>query len=154
MRCKFLFTLFLLVGWNVFLVKAQPIQRHDAWKCLHRTALAIFEARREVSSGKVDSVDLARAIMHQRFAKKLFLDGKFIHSIHHSLRARRLAFTVISANKGIVKEEWKADLTEGWYQKSSATDDDLDKEVPDYGKQKDIDILSSDIKDIDVPAEK
>jgi hypothetical protein len=78
------------------------------------------------------------------------VDGKFLRAIHQSIRARHLAWAAIEANKGVVKAEWRMDEMESRYEKSLPADNELDKEVPEYSKQKDENVINIDIKDVNM----
>ncbi len=129
---------------------AQPVIRHDARHSLHRTALILLEAQQVVKAGKIYTGNFSRAVAHQRFARKLFIDGKWLRSIHQSLRARRLAFLAIEANKGVVQAAWRADAIEKKYEQSIPADEELDKETPNLNDQQDEDLLNIQITDIDL----
>src|SRR3990172_5435572 len=91
---------------------AQPLQRHKARKVIHRTAVAIFAAQKAVREHKVFTGHLARSVAHQRLAKRLFLRGMYLRAIHHSRRARLLAFRAMDANRCPVSKEWRFDPEE------------------------------------------
>ena len=92
---------------------------------------------------------MAKSVRHQRYARFLFRQGKFVRAIHQSRRARQLAFLVIQANKGNVNKEWE--LTQDEKPAGSPTDEALEKELPaDAENLTDEKLADSDLKDIDL----
>jgi hypothetical protein len=67
---------------------------------IRRTAAVIQVAHRQVREHKVYTGDLARAVAHQKFARRLFGDGEYVRSIHQTRWARALAVRAIIANRG------------------------------------------------------
>jgi len=65
------------------------------------TALKAFRKNNVKTNGK-----LAKAIDHQKYARKMYYNKKYKKAILHSWKARRLAFIVIKANNGIIKPDW------------------------------------------------
>ncbi|MCC7301434.1 MAG: hypothetical protein IT233_02220 [Bacteroidia bacterium] len=105
------------------------VEKHHARKVLHRTAVVIFHAHKWVKQGKNYTGDLAKAIAHQRFAKKLYAQGKYHRAIHQSRVARLYAIKAIKANKGTDIEESKITEEEKELFKSGPSDDELIKEM-------------------------
>ncbi len=81
-------------------VSAQPVMREKAKNVINRTATVIFTAHKWTLANHVFTGNLKKAVAHQRFAIKLFNEGKYMKAIHHSRRARELARLQIEANKG------------------------------------------------------
>lgn len=81
-------------------VSAQPVMREKAKNVINRTAIVIFTAHKWTLANHVYTGNLKKAVAHQRFAIRLFNEGKFMKAIHHSRRARELARLQIEANKG------------------------------------------------------
>jgi hypothetical protein len=67
---------------------------------IRRTAVVIRAAHRQVREHKVYTGDLARAVAHQKFARRLFGDGEYVRAMHQTRWARALAVRAIVANKG------------------------------------------------------
>ena len=107
----------------------RPALRDDAAIVIHRTRITIEGDQIAVIKGKIYTGDLARAIAHQHFARRLFLRGAYLRAIHQSLRARRLAFASIKANHAEMRAEWQLNAMEQNYSKASPADGDLDKEM-------------------------
>ena len=92
-------------------VKAQPQQMHKvknkqqhqsmqyAQKVLKRTHFVIVKAKMAVAKNKNYSGDLAKAVAHQKQAKKLFAMKNSHRAILHSRQARMYAFKSLEANK-------------------------------------------------------
>ncbi len=105
----------------------QNVKKEQAKRVIRRTAVVIHVAHKKVKEGKVYTGNLARSIAHQRFAIKLFREGKFFRAIHHSRRARALALLAIKANKGAETGDMKLTKEEEGLMKGGPSDADLDK---------------------------
>ncbi len=135
---KTLLILLLLPAFFSFTVpKARPLQggkgpqvkKEQSKRVIRRTAAVIFAAHKKVKEGKVYTGNLARAISHQKFARKLHRNGKYFRAIHHSRRARHLAIMAIKANKGAESPDMKYSKDDESAMKGGPSDDDLDKEL-------------------------
>lgn len=145
---RILFVFFLLFGLSAALF-AQPAKRIAARKCIKRTSLVMMHAHKKLKENKVCSGNMARSVRHQRYARILFRQGKFVRAIHQSRRARQLAFLVIQANKGTVNKEWE--LTQEEKPAGAPSDEELEKELPpDTDNLTDEKLIDSDLKDIDL----
>jgi hypothetical protein len=113
---------------------AAPMHKVEARREISKTKLVIIRAHRAVSHGKNYTGDLALSIRHQKFAITLFNSGEFERSLYQTIRARRLAFAAIRANKGTITRRELADL--GVYK--SHTDEDLDGDFQKNGPQEDV----------------
>ncbi len=125
-------TLFLLFAFMTFfnVAEAQPIMKMKAHRVLRRTAVVIVAAHKQVKEGKVYTGDLARAIAHQKLARKMFRRGMYARAIHHSRRARLLAAIAYKANKGAAEmQEAKLNAEEEELMKNAPSDDELEKEL-------------------------
>lgn len=71
----------------------------QAQKVLKRTHFVILKAHQAVKKNKNYTGDLARAVAHQKQAKKLFAMKNPRKAILHSKRARMYAFKVLQVNK-------------------------------------------------------
>lgn len=128
---------------------AQPAQRIAARKCIKRTTVVMMHAHQKLKENKVYTGNMAKAVRHQRYARVLFHEGKFVRAIHQSRRARQLAFLVIQANKGTVNKEWE--LTGEENPAGAPNDAALEKELPaDTEGLTDEKLAGSDLKDIDL----
>ena len=138
-----LFTLVTLAGLLVAGFSfAAPMHRAEAKKEITKTKLVIIRAHKAVNHGKNFTGDLALSIRHQRFAITLFNSGEFERSLYQTIRARRLAFAAIRANKGVISPRDLADIR---IYKSHA-DADLDSDFEKNGPKEDV-------KDEDVTAQ-
>lgn len=95
----FLFSFALFLATSVQL-NAQPVVKQKAKKVINRTAVVIHAAHKETMVHHVYTGKLKHAVAHQRFAIRLYHEGRFMRSMHHSRRARQLAHMHIEANKG------------------------------------------------------
>ena len=131
------------------------VKKEQAKRILRRTAVVILVAHKKVKEGKVYTGDLARAIAHQKFALKLYREGKYFRAIHHSRRAKMLAIMAIKANKGAESTEMKYEKQDENAFKGGPSDDELDKEIakemPAEAAAKDEDVIAAepvvDLKD-------
>jgi hypothetical protein len=88
-------------------LNAQPAVKIRTRKYIHRTSVVLGYAHNQLKKGQNYTGDLAKAVAHQRYARKLFVSGNFQRAIYHSRRARLLAFASVKANKGSVNGEWE-----------------------------------------------
>ena len=70
-----------------------------ARKVMKRTQFVIVKAKQAVSKNKNYTGDLARAVAHQKQAKKMFAMKNHHKSVLHSRQARMYAFYALQANK-------------------------------------------------------
>ena len=106
---------------------AQPVIRNRTRKFLNRTSLVIIAAKKELAEGKNYTGDFAKAVAHQKYARKLFIGGFYQRAAFHSHRARMLAFAVIKSNKGTVQREWELNKDESDLPANQPNDQELDK---------------------------
>jgi hypothetical protein len=133
---------------------ARKADKIHARRVIRRTAYVIVTAQKKVKENKNYTGDLARAVAHQRYARKLYFQGKFLRAMHQSRRARHFAILAIQANKGTETAEMKLDPEDEAVMKDSpAADAELDKELetadPGYS-QKDEDFINAALEDIDL----
>lgn len=128
------------------------IKKEQAKRVIRRTAVVILIAHKKVKEGKVYTGNLARAIAHQRFARKLYREGKYFRAIHHSRRAKFLAALAIKANKGAETADMSYTKEDENAMKGGPSDDELDKalakEMP-AEPAKDEDVLAAE-PDVDL----
>ena len=128
------------------------VKKEQTKRVIRRTTVVILVAHKKVKEGKVYTGNLAKAIAHQKFARKLYRNGKFFRAIHHSRRARHLAILAIKANKGAESNDMRYSKEDEESMKGGPTDADLDaelaKEMPGES-MKDEDVIGSD-PDIDL----
>lgn len=128
---------------------AQRGKRVHAHRAIRRTAVVLVYAHKQVKENKVYTGNLARAVRHQRFARFLFHKGKYFRAIHHTRRARQLAFLAINANKGSVNKEWE--LSKEDNEGAPSDDKELEKELPkDSEGLTDEQLILSELSDIDL----
>jgi superfamily II RNA helicase len=101
------------------------VDKFQARKVLHRTSIVIYYAHKQVKASKNYTGDLAKAIGHQKHARKLYLQGKYYRAIHHSRVARAFAVKAIKANKAKEIEECKFTPEEEELLKNGPNDQDL-----------------------------
>jgi hypothetical protein len=103
--------------------------RIAAKNMIRRTAFVIRVARRDVNEHRVYTGDLARAIAHQKLAKKLFADGEYMRAMHQTKWARHLAKKAIYANKGVVPGEANLTTEELSLTANSPSGEELDRDL-------------------------
>ncbi len=133
---------------------ARKADKIHARRVIRRTAYVILHAQKKVKENKNYTGDLARAVAHQRYARKLYFQGKFLRAMHQSRRARHFAILAIQANKGTETADMKLDPEdEAVMNDTPANDAELDKELetasPGYS-QKDQDFVDAAISDLDL----
>jgi hypothetical protein len=152
MKTKILLFLFLAFNAMNMIAEAQPAMRLKSRNTIRKTGIVIHKAQQIVKKHGVHTGNLAKSIIHQRYAKKLFLRGNFLRSIHQSLYARKLALLAIKANKQPVLAEWEYEKDEQSYLRTSPSDEllqsEMKKEMP-GASEKDEDYLEDLLRDID-----
>jgi hypothetical protein len=133
---------------------ARKADKIHARRVIRRTAFVILHAQKKVKENKNYTGDLARAVAHQRYARKLYFQGKFLRAMHQSRRARHFAILAIQANKGTETADMKLDPEDDAVMNDSpASDAELDKELetadPGYS-QKDQDFVDAALGDLDL----
>jgi len=147
-----IFTLFLILI-SVSASKAQsPVaDRQKALNVLLRTNRVIGVAHMSVKRGKVYTGNLAKAVRHERYAKKLFNNVNYQRAIAHSRKARLHAVDAIKANK--VKLTSDATITPeedeviGAIPGDQELEDEAAKEIPELKEE---DLVNNNNLDIDV----
>ena len=125
-----------------------------ARRVIRRTAYVILKAQKQVKENKNYTGDLARAIAHQRYARKLYFQGEFLRAMHQSRRARQFAILAIQANKGTETADMKLDAEDDAVMNDNPVSDaDLDKDLntamPGYSTN-DQDFVDAALDDIDL----
>ena len=125
-----------------------------ARRVIRKTAFVILAAQKQVKQGKVYTGDLARAVAHQRLARKLYFRGEFLRAMHQSRRARLLAIAAIKANKGTETSDMSLEKEDDQVMNDSPVDDatldkQLDQESPGYSTS-DEDFVDAVLSDIDL----
>lgn len=168
-RILLLLVLFSLLGSGIHEAQAQPPRKRPAKKAvvakrqadkvharraIRRTAFVIHRAHKAVKENKVYTGHLAKAVAHQRYARRLYLRGMFLRAMHQSRVARRHAILAIQANKGTETPDLAFDKEDEEIMNANPVSDDelaaeLDKEMPGYSV-KDEDFIDKEIGDIDL----
>lgn len=135
--------------------KRRVVKLKAARRIIRRTTVVIRRGHKIVKKNKVYTGYLARAIRHQKYARILFRKKLYAHAARHSLRARRLAFKAIKANKAKAPKEANFEKNEKdiW---GDTTEKELDNEIAKAMPKestKDEDFLS-DVPDFDIEEEK
>lgn len=132
--------------------KGPQVKKEQSKRVIRRTAVTIRIAHKKVKEGHVYTGNLAKAVSHQKFARKLYRHGKFYRAIHHSRRARHLAIMAIKANKGAESSDMRFSKEEEDSMKGGPSDSELDaelsKEMPGE-TSKDEDVIASE-PDVDL----
>lgn len=129
-----LFVLLLLTVSGVFAQNKpdsnkQLKARAAAKRVIKGTAVVIYKAHKAVKKNKVYTGNLAKAIAHQKFARKLYREGKYHRAIHHSRRARILARMALKANKEADNDNEKLSKDDQEFAKNPPSDAELEKEL-------------------------
>ena len=135
-------------------VAAKRADKLHAKRVLRRTAIVIRHAQTCLQKNKNYTGDLARSVAHQRFARKLYFQGKYMRAMHQSRRARHLAVLSIKANKGTepanaANEKEDDDIMNSESVSDTDLDTELEKESPGYS-QKDEDFETAALEEIDL----
>ena len=128
------------------------IKKEQAKRVIRKTAVVIRVAHRRVKEGHIYTGNLAKAIAHQKFARKLYREGKYFRAIHQSRRAKFLAMLAIKANKGTETAEMGYSKEDDEVMKGGPSDDMLDKELNEEmpgQTMKDEDVIGTD-PDVDL----
>lgn len=136
------------------LLQAQPRrERVIAKRVLKKTAFVIVVAHKKVKENKNFTGDLSKAVAHQRFAKKLFIAGRYKRAVHQSRLARAYAIRAIKANKGVESADLAYAKEDEELLNNAPTDAELEnellKEEPNQ-QLKDEDLIKTDKVDVDV----
>jgi hypothetical protein len=128
--------------------------RVHAKRVIRRTAVVILHAQKKVKEGKVYTGYLAKAVAHQRYARKLYMKGNFLRAMHQSRRARHFAILAIQANKGTETADLKLDKEDEQVMNDNPVSDaeldkELDEQMPGYST-KDEDFVDAAIAEIDL----
>lgn len=155
-------TLFLLINSTALFSQRPPVRprmaareivitKIHAHRVIRRTAGVINIAYIKVKENKNYTGDLARAVAHQRFARKLYRRGMYLRAIHHSRVGRIYAIKAIKANKGADSNDYSFTAEEEELMKNPPSDqalmDELTKDDPAQSNLKDQNV---DVKDIDL----
>jgi hypothetical protein len=168
MKHRILLLLLLLAGFGISELNAQrgprarrnhPVAARKADKIharrvIRRTAIVIRHAQTCLQQNKNYTGDLARSVAHQRFARRLYFQGKYLRAMHQSRRARQLALLSIHANKGTepagsANEKEDEDIMNAEKVSDAELDTELDKEMPGYST-KDEDFENAALEEIDL----
>ena len=127
---KTLKTLLFLFLIPAFAIAVGPqVKKEQAKRVIRRTAVTILIAHKKVKEGKIYTGNLAKAIAHQKFARKLYRQGKYFRAIHQSRRAKFLAIQAIKANKGAETEDMRYSKDDEASMKGGPPDSELDAEL-------------------------
>ncbi len=116
--------------------------RDDARYTIHRTAQVVAEAQRIAKRHRsYNRFGLGLAVAHQERATDLYRQGDYQFAIYHSLRARRLAFSVFDNNRYRWGFEYQEDRREDYYGRRRPSDDDLDRRLDRRRVRRDDDVI-------------
>lgn len=135
-------------------VAARQADKVHARRVIRRTAIVIRHAHTLVKENKNYTGDLARSIAHQRFARKLYFEGRYLRAMHQSRRGRQLALLSIKANKGTEPagsgyEKEDEEIMNAENVSDADLDTELDKNMPGYST-KDEDFVNAALEEIDL----
>lgn len=154
-RYALFFSLSILLSGVFSEVAANPQLRAN--HVLRKTAAILHAAQKQLKTTKNFTGNFAKAVEHQRMAKKLYLKGDYGMAVQHSRRARMLGLMVIRENKGTTKKEWEFTQEENIAPEKdnikNPTDVQLDADLAkaNPGKvYKDENVINASLNDIDV----
>lgn len=119
-------------------VQAQKLQAANTYKktnmaqavkFLKRTNKVIVAAHEKLKTGKNHSGNFAKAVHHQRYAKKLLKLKKTHRAIQHSRVARKYAMLVIRENKGTYDGAMNINAEEKVALGTTISDAELEKDL-------------------------
>ncbi|HLU84351.1 MAG TPA: hypothetical protein VKZ45_02665 [Vicingaceae bacterium] len=134
-------------------LQQNQINTNDLLVSLNRTNNAIDKAYQSVQKNKVYSGNLAKAVYHQKLAKKYLKENNNYRALHHTRVARFQAFMSIRANKEFNENEWDYTQKEQEMFGKGIPNDELTTELnKTYSAEnlKDETITEEDLKDIEV----
>ncbi len=134
-------------------VKHHKVNMAHTYRVMKRTNKVIIVANNHVKRNKVYTGALAKAVHHQRFAKKLLKMHKAHRAMQHSRIARLHAFKAIKSNKGTINKEWQFDDEENKTMGDNITEAELEKELKDTDPTisfKDENVSNKDMSDLEV----
>lgn len=135
------------------LEQQSQINSIDLLESMNRTNNAIDKAYQSVQKNKVYSGNLAKAVYHQKLAKKYLKENNNYRALHHTRVARFQAFMSIRANKEFTENEWDYTQKEQEMFGKGIPNDELTTELnKTYSTEnlKDETISEEDLKDIEV----
>ena len=103
--------------------------KNDAKKFINKTGLLILHAQKVVKEGKVYKGNLAKAIAHQTYAKKLYNNGNYLRAVYQSHVARFFAALAIVNNKQKVPNALQTSKQEGKDLGALPAQESLEKEL-------------------------
>lgn len=130
------FVFILLISLGVGVAGAAPDKgkiKHTGRHIIRRTAAVLIVAQQSAQEGQKFS-GLGLAVAHHRYSCLLFNQGNYEDAIYHSLRARFLGAYVIKQNKSELLQDALYDRFEEEFAAKSPPGDELDKRLPDKGK--------------------
>lgn len=135
-------------------VAARQADKVHARRVIRRTAIVIRHAHTLVKENKNYTGDLAKSVAHQRYARKLYFEGRYLRAMHQSRRGRQLAILSIQANKGTepagsANEKEDEDIMNAEKVSDADLDTELDKNMPGYST-KDEDFVNAALEEIDL----
>lgn len=126
-NARLLILLFLMPA--VMFAVGPVVKKIHAHRVIRRTAAVIIVAHSKVKENKNYTGDLAKAIAHQKYARKLFRRGMYARAVHQSRFARLYAIKAIKANKGTETEECKFTAEEEELMKNPPSEAQLTEEM-------------------------
>lgn len=128
-------------------LRAQELS--DEHQIIRTTGFAVHSAHKAAIANKVLNGNLSKSIEHQRLAVQLFKTGKVTEAVYHSIYARKLAFSVIEANKMKIPTALEFTVKEKEYINKMPSTNELDKKL-EGKKLNDNDYLIPQLEGIDL----
>lgn len=122
---KILAIILCIISFSV--IRAQELSIEH--QIIRTTGFAVHSAHKASIANQVLTGNLSRSIEHQRIAVQLFKTGNVTEAVYHSLYARKLAFTVMEANKMKISTAFEFNEKEKEYEKKMPSTNELDKKL-------------------------
>lgn len=131
-----IWALFMIVSIGTSVYSAAPDRgrgKNAARYIIHRTAAVLMVAQQSALQGQRFN-GLALAVAHHRYSLRMYAQGSYDNAIYHSLRARYLGAYVVKQNKNESLIDALYNHIEEKFASKSPPADELDKELPDKGR--------------------
>lgn len=109
-------------------IKQAQHERNDAAYILQRTTKVIYAAK-AAAMHRHHYFGMAKAVAHQQKARELYWKRLYREAIFHSLRARKMAFDILEANRERPRREYYRNNMEERYGHVSPRENDLDMRI-------------------------
>ena len=119
-----IFVLLVQITWAL-----PAVEKAKAKVTLMKTNRAIGVAHMVIKKTRSFSGLLGKSVKHERFAKKLYNEGKYDRAVYHSLKARQYAGEIMKASNAKTTSDFLLSADEKQWADSSPSDQELEDEV-------------------------